>query len=45
MYSGIFIANYVKNMASKERSSSMSMSQMELLRTKSIRFVEFYNPL
>ena len=34
MYSGIFIAKYVKSMASKEHNSSMSMSQMELLRTE-----------
>ena len=38
MYAGIFIGDYAKNMAFKERNSVTSMSQMELLRTKGTRF-------
>ena len=38
MYAGIFIGDYAKNMAFKERNSVTSMSQMELVRTKGTRF-------
>ena len=38
MYAGIFIENYAKSMNSKEHNSGTSMSQMELLRTKGVRF-------
>ena len=40
MYAGIFIGDYVKNMTFKEHNSGTSMSQMELLGTKSTRFCE-----
>ena len=38
MYAVIFIGSYAKNMTSKEHSSGISMSQIELLRTKGTRF-------
>ena len=38
MYAVIFIGSYAKNMTSKEHSSDMSMSQIELLRRKGTRF-------
>ena len=38
MHAVIFIGSYAKSMTSKEHSSDMSMSQIELLRTKGTRF-------
>ena len=38
MYGGIFIGDYVKNMAFKEHNNGMNMRQMELFRTKGARF-------
>ena len=38
IHSGIFIGNYVKNMAFKVRSIGTSMNQMDLLRAKGTRF-------
>ena len=38
MYGGIFIGDYEKNMDLKEHHSGARISQMELLRTKCVRF-------
>ena len=38
IHSGIFIGNYVKNMAFKVHRTGTSMNQMDLLRTKGTRF-------
>ena len=38
IYTGIFIGDYVKNMALKEHHSATKISQMELLRMKGTRF-------